>query len=446
MIAFAILSIIIQAYACVKLLKTRAFHGILAFSLIFYSVLWIMIPGAISVSIYFGLLGDRFSPYLISDDYVDLYLLESLIFLCVIAGSAYLGRMAFGAQLPRGEKQPSRNFLIFVFLGFSLSVATLFLLGDGLTYLERNDASAYDNNREMVLLKIIYAFLGAAVSYSAIILEGRKIITMLLFMSILVAAGIETLNGSRIAMLFPVFVYFCRMHVQSKSLSAKTIKIAALSLLIASFFMPVAMTIGEIRGGGEMNINALAESDPTSTPVADVAATLFVKFNSFTPGLDLIEGYGAGSAGINPYVGSALVFLPRFIFPDRPVAGSVDGTIYGTPPRLVPKLHMASEYMNVGVSPYAISVWHFGWVLGAGLLIIVGVFYLLLLQNLLIKRGIMYKVIAIYAINIPTFLGVFNSPDALIKNTVEIGIVSICLGIFFTILRPHAAQHKIPRT
>jgi hypothetical protein len=250
----------------------------------------------------------------------------------------------------------------------------------------------------------------------------------------------QTLGGSRIAMLLPVFVYLARLHYQSSNPATNFYRMVVVSVLVLVTLLPTALLIGRVRGEGAISAQSIEDSRAQAVALADLAADVYTKFNSYSSGLDLIQGYGLGSAGLTPYVGSALVFLPRSLFPGRPVAGSVDGTIYGTPSRLVPQLFGSSESMNVGVSPLAVSAWQFGPLAGSLALWLAGTTNLVLLQYLISRRGWIPRVLAVHAVGIPTFAGIFSSPDALLKNGVEVGILVALLSFLSMLLMPGTKQ------
>jgi len=75
-------------------------------------------------------------------------------------------------------------------------------------------------------------------------------------------------------------------------------------------------------------------------------------------------------------------------------------------------------------------------------LIVVGILNFLLLNYLLMKKGVTYKILGIYAIKIPTFMGIFNSPDALLKNAVELGVMAILLAIFMRFVYLKSGRRK----
>jgi hypothetical protein len=441
MIALIVLLIILQGYACYKLYTANTIHSVLAFSIVFYLILWIILPGFISLLIYSELFGGQFSSDIISSDYIVLYSLESAIFLCVVVVSVYLWKVKNRLKILQNERQLTHRSLIIVLIGFLVIVSINYILGAGVDYLERNDARNYDSSSALAFINIAYNILEASIAYVTITMKYSKLVTSTLFISLIIGALIETMNGSRIAMVLPIFVFFCRMHFSSKDLAKNMLRIAILSIASAFILMPAAIAIERIRTHGQINMDMImgsAERFMESTDdilAVDMAATLLTKFNSFSSGLSLIDGYGSGSAGIRPYIGSVLVFMPRYFFPDRPVAGSIDGTIYGTPPRLVPQLETESYSSNVGVSPYAVSVWHFGCLLGGAILIVGGVFNILLLQYLFSRNNIVYKIFAVYLIKVSSFVGIFNSPDVLLKNAIEIAIMGFIVAFLLKNVR-----------
>jgi hypothetical protein len=446
MIVLVVLSILLQCYVCLKLYKTNEIHGLLAISAIFYSMIWIVIPGIISFSIYFSILESKFPSNFISNEYIILYSLESLFFATVLVASRYLLTKQPHKKILQVDTQLSSRLLVIALLTFSFIIGIKYFLGANIEYLERNDVTLYDDKRVFVILYIVYELLKSVIIYGAIVFNSSRIITTLIWISLLVVASLDTISGSRISVLLPIFVFFCKIHYRSKSLWKLIFSAVIILVLAFAFLMPIAVTISKYRGEGIIGKDIIESNRGVNISLGEMADELFSKFNSFSSGLYLIEGYGPGDAGIRPYIGSALVFLPRFIFPDRPVASSVDGTIYGTPSRLVPQLFMDSKSKNVGVSPLAISVWQFDWFFGGGVLLIAGILNFLLLQYLLTRNNFAYKIIAIYTIKIPTFNGVFHSPDVLLKNAVEIVCMSIVLAIVIKIFFQFSLQKRFSLT
>ena len=101
-------------------------------------------------------------------------------------------------------------------------------------------------------------------------------------------------------------------------------------VFVLAVVLPIASIIAKVRSDVSLNLIDVITEYEYKIDSSDATIGLFTKFNSVTNGVLLIDSYGVGNAGFAPYIGSALIFLPRVIFPGRPVAGSIDGTIYGT--------------------------------------------------------------------------------------------------------------------
>lgn len=90
-----------------------------------------------------------------------------------------------------------------------------------------------------------------------------------------------------------------------------------------------------------------------------VLTQLNIKLNSIAYSSVLIERDGIGFAGVNPYIGSMLKFLPRGLWHDKPTPTSFNGNISGVPSRRIPYLlDDTSDTYNVGVSAGIVSLWH----------------------------------------------------------------------------------------
>ena len=100
------------------------------------------------------------------------------------------------------------------------------------------------------------------------------------------------------------------------------------------------------------------------------------------------------------------------------MAGSINGTISGTPAYLVPRVFYENTIQNVGVSPVAVSIWHFGMQGGLLIFFIFSFLNLVLINNFLFDSNIFMIIVALNFINMPSMLGVFTSPDFILKNFV----------------------------
>lgn len=197
-------------------------------------------------------------------------------------------------------------------------------------------------------------------------------------------------------------------------------------VVIVYGFLPIAQALEEVRATGKVDMGEVfvrafltpkeTATAATQNPEESTLATIFGKLDAFTTGSLLVTETGYGKAGVNPYLGSFLMVMPRPLFPNKPVAGTADGTIQTHPSRLVvTNLGVKSDSLNMGVSPTHIAFWQFSY---AGFLVTVVAFLLnfKFLNWLLNSRSILHAMLALYTMNIPTFAAVFPSPDVVLRN------------------------------
>jgi hypothetical protein len=360
----------------------------------------------------------------------------------------------------------------------SYQVATF---GNNADYLINNSADAYGSNDAT---SQIIAFV-KTISYSMVILiaiyEQRKIgLVRVAFGQIIFESILSTMGGGRIYILTPLIIFIFRVCSsdkvnigRDKHLNPNNCSIIALSstnnssitspndtlafasqknltfqkdnirlittflvtlLFLIYIFLPLSKSIGEARSAGEFNLydvvidtfSSRKQSSPTSTETSkkmDDIESIFIKLDSFTNGSILTSTSGYGTGGIMPYIGSVLVFIPRFIVPEKPVAGTSDGTIYTHPSRLVTRsLGIQSDAMNVPSSPLSIAFWHFGYS-GFIIFIVFGFLHFKYLNYLFSSSSFVYKAMGISSLNLPAFTGVFSAPDVIIKDCVSLFII-----------------------
>jgi hypothetical protein len=261
---------------------------------------------------------------------------------------------------------------------------------------------------------------------------------------ILLSIAQDLRAGSRIALVGPLFIVCYRAFATERIQSRRGLRKIFSTLTVAAIFvasLALSQIIGSTRVGNTV-------SDPLSTLESfdqlGALNTLYAKFNSIGSGVQLIEGYGAGAAGFKPYIGSLLFFVPRFIYPNKPVAGSIDGSYAGIPARLVPTLFNPNDTINnVGVSPLAISIWEWGWSLGVLVFLFACVANLYLINWLVTNRMQALQLLGFYAAAFPTLIGVFPSPDTALKNATLAACIAGLLYFYRVILlSPFRQQHS----
>src|SRR5262249_12241869 len=144
---------------------------------------------------------------------------------------------------------------------------------------------------------------------------------------------------------------------------------------------------------------------------------LVTKYDMYLPGLLLIDSDGIAAAGWQPYTGSIVALLPRFILPSKPVPGSANGEYSGHPTRIAAALlGMDPLAGNVQVGPAAISLWQLGYPALAGLVLcnVIGFYFI---NSLLLCPSIVHRALGISMIGIPVFITLFSSVDFWIQST-----------------------------
>lgn len=417
------LILVLLFYVIYLVITSEFIHIILKFSITFYIILWNITPGLIAVfSMELVKSFDLFST--VDEGFFLIFIIDSL----TIASSTLF--FVFFAKIKKTNL--SNNYiqdnekLSSILLIFAIIVITFSgFLDKGLTYTERNDSSTYGEKRDIISLTIGFVS-SSLIQYSIYALIYSKIVSSKIKYLSLIALFINVyfhiIGGARIVILtilIPLIIRFYRLNALEKASSSKIWKTIFLFiggvLILQYLVFPLLIFIGTNRANGAINEINVANTEINNESSIGV---LFSKLNSFTSGSLLILNYGEGSAGIKPYIGSALFFLPRSIFPERPVAGSINGTISGTPAYLVPRVFYENTIQNVGVSPVAVSIWHFGMQGGLLIFFIFSFLNLVLINNFLFDSNIFMKIVALNFINMPSMLGVFTSPDFILKNFV----------------------------
>ena len=427
--------------------------------------MWYFLPAAIA-GIYqektpfsiFYLYQDNVSRETWLQDFTILFVLESLGVLCVLLLILSNSRKN---QQPWQQKKSNLKYDIdrisakakigILLVGGIMLVYKIANFGDNADYLNNNSADGYGNTDA---ISQVIAFI-KPISYSMVILiaiyeQKKSSLVRLAFSQVVVESILSTMSGARIYMLTPFIIFIFRVcslntltiptfiSKGNQASQREIIRLAttffAIFLFLIYIFLPVAKSIGDARSSGEFNlydvvvdtfINQKQSSQLGSeaSRKMDDVESVFIKLDSFTNGSILNNTSGYGTGGIMPYVGSALVFIPRFIIPEKPIAGTSDGTIYTHPSRIVTRsLGIQSDAMNVPSSPLSITFWHFGYY-GFVVFILFSFLHLKYLNYLINSPSFIYKAIGLSSLNLPGFTGVFSAPDVIVKDCVMLFVI-----------------------
>jgi hypothetical protein len=460
-----------------KIYQSRALDRLLTLCMWAALTMWYCIPAAIA-GIYqeqtpfsiFYLYQDNVSKTSWFQDFTTLFFLESLAVFVVLLlilfnpgkKQYFQGEKRFNLEYNIDRIAPKAKTIILL-VGVVMIAYQVANFGNYSDYLNNNSADGYGNTDAG---SQIIAFV-KPISYSMVILiaiyEQKKAgFIRAAFGQIIFESILTTMSGARIYMLTPFIIFIFRICSTKNPLlrddyvsgilestfaleskknrlrQRETIRLGVTFFTIMLFliyvFLPIAKAVGDARSTGEFNlyhvvVDTFANKKPPSSAgtdenkkMEDVEA-VFIKLDSFTNGSILNHTSGYGDGGIMPYVGSALVFIPRFIMPEKPVAGTSDGTIYTHPSRLVTRsLGIQSDAMNVPSSPLSITFWQFGDY-GFAVLVLFSFLHLKYLNYLISSPSFVYKTIGIFSLNLPGFTGVFSAPDVILKDCVTLFVI-----------------------
>ncbi len=349
--------------------------------------------------------------------------------------------------------------LLFVTAGFALELWTSTLFGE--TYLERNAFQTTQQDSGAFAAAGTIAFSSALVtSVTLAYLTGdaatqggkRRLPTVAAWAWLAYICVVVPLRGARIAMLMPlVLVAFAAVRSQwSLARAVKWLIISALTIVAGG---SASIFISGARAGGTFSLSGVLESSAESMTTNSsrfwVALTGEVteKFNNPLGGTLLLAKEGPEAAGLAPFVGSVLSFVPRFILPDKPVPGSADGTYAGHPTRIAAVLLGHDEAAgNVQVSAAAVTIWEIGY-WGIPLLVLVNAAYLVFVNSMLLSTLLSRRVLGFFMLGAPAFLTLVPSVDVCIQSVIRVGFVAVVVTVGVKMVRAGVrAKHSSVRS
>jgi hypothetical protein len=460
-----------------KIYESRALDRLLTLCMWAALTMWYCLPAAIA-GIYqeqtpfsiFYLYQDNVSKTSWFQDFTTLFFLESLAVFVVLILILFNPSKK---QFVRGEKRfdleynidriSSKAKTIMLLVGGVMLAYQVANFGNYSDYLNNNSAEGYGNaDAGSQIIAFVKPISYSMVVFIAIYEQKKAGLIRGAFVQIIFESILTTMSGARIYMLTPFIIFIFRIcstdrkAIEEEYLSGsldstfavasrksrlrqrEKIRLAVTFFTIMLFliyvFLPIAKSVGEARSTGEFNLyqvvvdtflnkKPVSPAGPDDSKKMEDVEAVFIKLDSFTNGAILNHTSGYGDGGIMPYVGSALVFIPRFIMPEKPVAGTSDGTIYTHPSRLVTRsLGVQSDAMNVPSSPLSITFWQFGYY-GFAVLILFSFLHLKYLNYLIASPSFVYKTIGIFSLNLPGFTGVFSAPDVILKDCVTLFVI-----------------------
>lgn len=276
----------------------------------------------------------------------------------------------------------------------------------------------------------------ATTCYILLIDVKRNRLAFGILYSTLIATTIsEILSGARIAILYPILPFLLSnilkigvWHSLKKYILPALITLPLLgTFLILSASLRTGGSTEDIEGGAE--ITGLFFTH------------IYLKFSgitnsSFLNSATTSEDYGSTLTALS---GSLTTFIPRFLFQEKPISGSLNGLESGLPYRIAANILGYEDYGNVVLSPGLLSHW-----LGGTPGIIANIFTLsgaLILIHILVKRGIkkrspLHIGLAFYIIGMPHFISFYVDFTQGVSILIRGFIFFIFIEILALIIKP----------
>ena len=322
----------------------------------------------------------------------------------------------------------------------SLFFISIIIIGYNIFYIFQNKMN-YENNNDISqqqggVFQIISLLSNFFISFLWVyyIFEENKS-KLKYYISLILISGFSLtliLSGSRIYFLSFIFLFIFSLN-KSKN-NWKKIRIMILLLFVSgvSLLLLPVLSSKRIEGAREVKIGTALELVPQE---------LNIKLNSFSYSETLLKYDGKEFAGFNPYIGSFLKFVPRFIWNDKPTATSFNSNINGIPSRRIPYLQGSdSDSYNVGTSAFAVSLWQMGY-LTVFIAIILNVFFLKILNRLLNKDGLILKSIAFMMLAFPQLVMFPTYGDNIIQ-VIELAAIITLFFLFIGYLKLERSENS----
>lgn len=351
----------------------------------------------------------------------ELLFLEIILFLFIITENKY--RVKF-SSLKLIENPVNFENIFFVISTIFIGIQIIYIFLYKMDYTINNDAQETQGG----FFQLISVFVNFFVSYFwvyYIFAQKTKFKNYFVIFIISIYSFTMILTGSRIYFLGFLFLLIISL-VKTKTVMAKIRKSTSLiiALAVSLIMLPI---LASTRVGDSSGSSSISES------IKLVPEQLNIKLNSFSYSEVLLKYDGAGFAGFNPYIGSIMKFVPRFVWSNKPTATSFNSDVNGIPARRIPYLQgVKNDSYNVGVSAFAVSSWQMGY-FTVILAIIVNFLFLKYVSRCLNNKSLIIKSIGFMLIGFPQLVMIPTYGDNIIQN-IELSIILIIILISFKVL------------
>ena len=432
----------------VAIRRNRRVSPYLPTLLLFMTLLWFVIPVVLTVLLQGKLETYSFVNYDVFLFYAVLESFTLLVTLAFLLTPKPYFKFIIDSRLADIYITPKGALLVVISgIGFTILTVALVALFIGTSYWDLNaftylseGTDTFNNMGSVVVVQtLLSCFCCACFIYTWPRERNTWWLLGALMVWVFIMVASQAPSGARMSLLQPLFLLtlYCQAQPWSSRRKLAIIGMGGVSTVVVGSILAVA--IGQARYGDRLNLGEIVSSSSKAAEqnlISELANNLITKFDSFSTGALLVERMGAGSAGIQPYVGAVLALVPRAVLPSKPIPGSFDGTIRGHPTRVVAvQMGMSEEAGNVNLSPAAVSIWQFGY-LGLAVMIVCNVLQLYLINSLLLSPSLFLKSLAFFLVGLPSLLTLYASPDFLLMNLERILLFFLLLfAIYYALQR-----------
>lgn len=440
-IILIIFLLVLSTVVVFKLTKKDEISKLISFSIAIMFIIWYLIPVIITL-FNWNIFGDDSSNIISYDTYLKYTLIDLFYFLVITFLFLILSEERQVSSFYKNEFQ-TFDFIFNFFFYFSvLNIILIIFSSSSMDYAELNDLTVSKG----LFYNTIAFFLNYSVAFLILILlvyKGKvsNIKYILSHILYFVYSLKMTLMGGRINLLGPILIYLYLYIYEYRNRFKLLIVIPILIFsLLAASLLPI---LAKVRvQGSTMSYSDFSSDMLENIDFTPILAEFAIKTNSVYYGAYLCEFDGIGAAGINPYINSLYSLLPRFLYPNKPVPTSKDGTEYGTPSRVAANLIIGdSSVFNVGVPSSLVSLWHGGvWAYFFNIIFTV---WLLLWLNKLFSSGMFFwQLVTLLFINIPV-MNVYITFDQFIRDVPRHFVIYFAFCILYSFYKTLPKNEKI---
>ena len=433
----SIVLLLIDSFLVIKIVKSNYFHLLLRLFWVISFFGWNAIPFLLSLLPKYK--GDISINY---EFYISCWAMN-LFFLFIVYSSAMLFNKR-GWKLDNLFTKPSYQYnprFIKMIMNISIIILILIItigLNNTATYTERNDVGNHDDNLLLGTISffrgyVVYFLLAILFFYQKILSQFQRfvIIGLLSLHYIMIAFA-----GSRIH-LFAILIILVYVAI-----SQKKTRLMIPIIAVGFFAFTLLPTISELRKTGDtFTTSDVIQARPRDS--GDILWEVMNKTNSVHSSSTLLYFSGIGSGGSLVYTSTLYSLFPRFIYPNKPHPGSMDGTMDGLPGRLAANINSTkySSVANVGIATSMEALWAGGFIMFILQALFSGI--LITLMNIAIKGK---KLLFLYFVLSLLSFPVCTLDVSLVYFSVSIQRFLIVCMVFYILFSGIYGKNSMPKS